>query len=524
MSEIIDDVFIAPRRLRDLAREMADRVPLAVAGSSGPITGLTYAQWNTRADEIAAGLLRRQVRPGDRVALMFEGMAWDEYAPAYSAVHRVGATALQLSPPLGRAEIRRRCAEVAPIGILHGPGLAADANDTGTGAWVVRARDAAVHGAGPVDGDVGPQTLADIFYTSGTTGPAKAICVSHGNLGYGRGLNRVAAEAFDLQAPIVAPMPLGTAPSAGMVAIFAETTTSTIVVCPADDAEQVAAAVARSRAGSLMVTPALLMAMIDQRAWERHDLSSLTSIGVASAALPSRYGRALAAQLPHAGVMVTYGGGSEAIPANIRGAYDPQHPGRMGRPSPGTRVRLVDPSADVADAAHLPPVPAGTPGRVVLAHEAPPRQFLDPRNDVGVYVDGWVVTNDLATIDPDDDTFVLVDRAEDALAGPDGPISSLAAENLLFEHPQVREAAVVTAAGSDQRIGFAVLATGSTATADEVLAAATAAAAATRASARIGVGDSPAAPDRVELLPALPRGPLGGKVLKRVLRERLLSP
>lgn len=431
-------------------------------------------------------------------------MAWPEYAAAYAAVHRVGAAALHLSPDLGADEVRRRLLEVRPAGLLHGPGA-----DPGplrdTVSFVVRARDCAVSGRGAVDVDYPPETLSDVFYTSGTTGPAKAMLVSHANLGFGRGLNKVAAESFDQEAPVVAPMPLGTAPSAGMTAIFALTTTSTIVVCDPDDPRVVAGTVAGTRAASLMVTPRLLMGMVDGRDWEGHDLGSLTSIGVASAQLPSRYGRAVAQHLPHAGVMVTYGGGSEAIPANIRGRYDSRQPWCVGRPSPGTRLRLLPFDGDRSLAATLPEVPAGEPGRVVLTHEAPQRRFLDPAHDSGVYVGGWIVTNDLAALEPDG-TVRIVDRGEDAIRTADGLVSSLALENGLYEHPDVRDAAVVSTGPGGAVVGYVVLAQRSAASGGDVLAAAAAAGA--------------ERPDRVEVLPALPRSAQGGKVLKRLLPPR----
>ena len=383
----------------------------------------------------------------------------------------------------------------------------------GSRGWATRARESARLDGPPVDVEIGPDTASDVFHTSGTTGPPKAMLVTHGDLGFGRGLDKVAAEAFDGGAPIAAPMPLGSAASAGMVAIFALTSPSTIVVCPADDPEEVAATIARTGAGSLMATPALVMAMVDLEVWQRHDLSTLTTIGVASAQLPPRYGRALAQHLPQAAVLVTYGGGSEAIPANIRGAYDPARPGCVGRPSPGTTLRLVAAGAGEPVALDLPDVAPGEVGRVVLRHEAPLRRFLDPVNDRGVYVDGWVVTNDLARLDPEDGLVRVFDRGEDAIPTRGGLLSSLAVERLLFEHPDVREAAVVAGPGGDddELIGFVVLRSGSTATGQDVLAAA----------ARYdGAG---LRPGRLHRLAELPRGPQGGKVLKRELRA-LVAP
>lgn len=501
----VDSTFIAPHRLRVLASELPDTVPLLVPGPEGHLNGLTYREWDARADQVAAGLLDRGVRVADRIVLLFQGTAWQEYMVAYAAVHRVGATAVHLSPELGWTEVRRRIEEVQPVALLHGPGVELGPV-AGVARWAARAQECRTVRGAAVEVDFSPETLSDIFYTSGTTGPAKALCVSHANLGFGRGLNLVAAESFDLEAPIVAPMPLGSSASAGMSAIFALTTSSTIVVCPWEDARQVAATVTRTRAGSLMATPALVMAMVDARVWEQHDLASLTSIGVASAQLPSRYGRALEDHLPNAGIMVTYGGGSEAIPANIRGRYEHRRPGTVGVPSTGTRLRIVPHRPARYAAPSLPDVPPGEPGRVLLTHEAPQRRFLDPTNDAHVYVDGWVVTNDLARITPHDSKVQVLDRAEDAIWTEAGPVSSLSIENALFEHPHVRDAAVVVGRHPPGIVGFVVLDPTSLASAEEVL--------------RVAAEHHPhPTVDQVQVLPGLPRGAQGGKVLKRVLRE-----
>jgi fatty-acyl-CoA synthase len=469
-------VLLAPDLLRRRAQDQPDRRPFTVDG--GP--SVTYADWERRSNAVAHGLLDRGLRVGDRVALYFGGVDWVDYAVAYLGVLKAGGTATHLNDELDPAELTRRLGHADPVGLIHGRPLAPP--DV-PGAWRLPVAAVETGDHTPVDVHIGPDDIADILYTSGTTGPPKAVLNPHGNLSFNQGPGSVSEEVFDSAAPVLSPTQLGTVYSAGAVGIFALTTTAPILLCCTGDVERMAYLIAAHRAGSAMLTPWAAMRMVLTRVGDRHDLGSVTTVGVASANLPARYARALLAAMPNAKLMTAYGGGSEAVPASIRTFYDPAKPTCVGRPGPGTELRLVD--ADGREVA------AGEVGEIHLRHGAPRRRYLGGGDG---HTDGWIRTGDLARLSPDGEVFFF-DRGVDAIRTGGRLVSSLEVESAIYDHPGVEQVAVIGVAG-------------------EVVA--------------VVVGDAPDLntfvaeqhrPHRIHVVADLPRGP-GGKVLKNELRNR----
>lgn len=415
--------------LRQRAESQPDRVPIIVDGG----TFVTYAEWDRQSNAVAHGLLDLGVRRGDRVALFFGGVDWADYAVAYLGVLKAGGTATHLNDRLDPAELHRRLGHADPVGIVHSGALAPPAMPR-PAAWrrTVTALDSVRFTPVPVP--VGPDDIADILYTSGTTGPAKPFTNPHGNLSYGRGAGSIAEQIFDAAAAVLSPMPLGTVYSAGTVGIFALTTTAPILVCDADDVERMAWLIERHRVGSAMLTPWTAMRMVNARVADRYDLGTVTTVGIASAAMPARYARDLLAMMPNAQIMTAYGGGSEAVPASIRTSYDPQRPTCVGRPGAGTELRLLDEAGAT--------VSSGEIGEVWLHTDAPKRRYLNGWRGEDVHVDGWTRSRDLAYLGPDGDVYFF-DRSVDAIRTGDRLVSSIEVEGALYEHPAVEQVAVV---------------------------------------------------------------------------------
>ncbi|MGC4806679.1 class I adenylate-forming enzyme family protein [Micromonospora sp. DT233] len=445
MPDASDYSPMAPDLLRQRAREHGDRVPFTVNGRPGP----SYAEWDRRSDRVAAALAAAGQGRGDRIALLFGGMDWVDYAVAYAAVLKTGATAVHLPATLEPADLTDRLRECGARHAVVGAGVRPPQT---AASHTVAGLTAAGTGPAPAVA-VGPHDIADILYTSGTTGRPKAFTNPHGALTYGRG--PAALASFDGGAPLLAPMPLGTPSSASTVGMLSLTTTSTVTICPVDDVELMAELVARLGVVSLMITPWTAIRLANARVHERHDLGSVRRLAIASAALPPSVARRLAAMMPGLVISTAYAQG-EAAPAVVLNSYDPARPLCVGRPGPGTEVRVV---ADDGTAA-----PAGAVGEIWLRCPAPKRLYLDERRNREVHVDGWTRTRDLGRL-ADDGTLHLVDRAADAVHTPAGVLSTLAVEHAAYEHPGVLEAAayghpaddgsprlcvaVVTAAGHD---------------------------------------------------------------------------
>ncbi|MFD4609037.1 class I adenylate-forming enzyme family protein [Streptomyces sp. NPDC058440] len=477
-------------RVTDLLRRRAERYPDRIAFNIDGTDALNYGDWQRRVDRTAHGLLAAGVTKGRRIGLLYGGMDWAEYAVAYLAVLSVGATAVHLSDRLGEREIERRLAECQVPGLIHSSLLRPPASFTG---WTAELAELDSDDETPVDVPLAPEDIADVLYTSGTTGPAKAFTNPHGNLTFGRGPEGLLQ--FENPTPLLAPMPLGTTSSATTVAIIAVTSPSALVLVAVDDVERMAELISRHRIGSVMITPWIAMRMLAARLGERYDLSCVERVAIASAPLAPALSRGLLKLFPASELNTAYSQ-SEAVPAVVVNTFDPARPSTLGRAARGTEVRIAD-----ALGAELP---LGEVGEIQLRSAAPGRHYLDAQRDAEVRIDGWIRTGDLGHLD-EEGWLHLFDRGNDVLdSGAGMRVSSVAVEAALYEHPAVREAAVV-AAGSGPA---AVVVLEDPAAAGELPA------------FLAELLEPHQLPVLVEARESLPRG-ITGKVLKRTLRQEL---
>lgn len=169
-----------PELLRLRAEQEPDGVAMIVEGHGA----LTFAEWDHRSAALAAGLAARGVAPGDRVALHFGSRDWIDFAVAFFGVLKAGAVAVPMSDRLAPAELRYMAGHCAASAVLLGRDLAAPEGEhwSATPAELEAGFDPET---APDMPRVRPGDLAQILYTSGTTGRPKGVGASHANLAYG---------------------------------------------------------------------------------------------------------------------------------------------------------------------------------------------------------------------------------------------------------------------------------------------------------------------------------------------------
>lgn len=169
-------------RLHELVAESAQRHPHRLAVQDGD-RALSYAELDRLADDYAAGLVARGVRPGDRVLLW---CAKSALAVALTqGCLRAGAVYVPVSPanPVPRLGlVADGCA--AALIVTDDRGAQRTEAPHWTGAPLVTLAELMDHAeAGarftPVPGR--PEDLAYVLYTSGSTGEPKGVCLSHRN-------------------------------------------------------------------------------------------------------------------------------------------------------------------------------------------------------------------------------------------------------------------------------------------------------------------------------------------------------
>ncbi len=394
---------ILPDLLRLRAAEDPGAVALRVAGAGE----LTYSDWDARSNAAARGLLARGVQRGDRVGLVFGNDRWAEFAVAYLAVLKAGAVAVPLGSRFSGPELDR---------ILDHAGVAA----------VVRDEAEEVAGDGDAQVDVGPDDLAEILYTSGTTGLPKGVAVTH-----------LGTMAHDLPAdpgptgPVsfLHAFPIGTQAGLETLRVPLRIAGRTVIAMPAFDPDEMCTLVAHHRVRRLQLVPAMAHVLVASSAYRNHDVSSVRRIILSSApAAPALFER-LAAAFPDATVWNAYAL-TEAGPARTMMQWDPSRPTAVGLPVGETEIRIAG--------------GGGETGEIWLRRRGTPARayYRDPAATAEAFAGGWVHTGDVGYLDAGG-YLHLTDRRKDLIISGGSNVSSVEVENALYEHPAVVEAAVV---------------------------------------------------------------------------------
>ncbi|MEV0969393.1 class I adenylate-forming enzyme family protein [Microtetraspora glauca] len=388
--------------------------PHAVAMIVHGVGELTFEEWEVRSNAVANALLSMGVRNGERIGLIFPGACWIDYAIAFIGVLKAGAVAVPLPDRTPVAEVGRIAAHCSASMIIR------DLGDLPEGA------------AEPPDARTGRDALAQILYTSGTTGTAKGVAATHANLAFGALLRprRPALRMFAHSRHLVHAFPIGT--NAGqMMLVNALNAHPAVVTLPRFTPDRFARLIAEHRAGTVFVVPAMAIELLGHRG--SHDLSSVLLLGSAAAPLPAAVATGLAGMFPNA-TITNYYTSTEAAPAQTIMIVDPDRPGSVGRAAAGGDVRITSSHGDA-----LPP---GETGEVWMRSPAAPRAYYnDSPVASDVFKDGWIRMGDLGYID-DDGYLYLVDRESDVIKSGAFKVSTLKVEEALHAHPAVREAAV----------------------------------------------------------------------------------
>jgi long-chain acyl-CoA synthetase len=466
---------------------------------------LTYADLD-EATALVAGLLRAKgVQPGDRVGVMLPNVEY--FAIVYFGALRAGAAVVPMNVLLKEREVAFYLGDSGAKMLFawhqfadaaHRGAEEADADVVLVEPRAFEALLASCEAATEV-ADRDPRDTAVILYTSGTTGTPKGAELTHDNLLRNAELS-VGVFGLDERAVTLGALPLFHAfgQTCGLNATIAVGGTLTLI--PRFDGGKALEVIARDRVTVFEGVPTMYAAMLHDAGVAEADTSTLELCVSGGAAMPVELMRAFEAQF---GCQVLEGYGlSETSPVasfNPRDAV--RKPGTIGLPIDGIEMRVVDFDGNE--------VPQGEVGEIAIrGHNVMKGYWRRPDATAEVIdADGWFRTGDMGRVD-EDGYFSIVDRRKELVIRGGYNVYPREIEEVLYEHPDVREAAVIGI--PDDSLG------------EEVAAAvALKAGAATEPNElREFVKDRVAAykyPRRVWLVDELPKGPTG-KILKREIR------
>jgi long-chain acyl-CoA synthetase len=487
--------------LASLLAESAERSPDAPAIRLGEVE-LSYGKLDERSARLATLLREKGLEPGDRVGVMLPNVL--EFPVAYYGVLRAGGIVVPMNVLLKRREIAFYLEDSGAKLLLAWHGFAEEAREgaADAGAELIEVEPAsfaamlAEHEPTPGLADTDEDDTAVILYTSGTTGKPKGAELTHANLARNADVSSRTTCEIAGGDVVLGALPLfhSFGQTVGMNASLRVGACLTLV--PKFDPGEALETMQRDRVTHFYGVPTMFGALLHHPERESFDTSSLRTCITGGASMPVEVLRGFEDAF---GAVVLEGYGlSETSPVASSNHPDKERkPGSIGTPIEGVEMQIVDESEQ--------PVEQGEVGEIVIrGHNIMKGYWQRPDATEEAMRGGWFHSGDMARAD-EDGYFFIVDRKKDLIIRGGYNVYPREVEEVLYEHPKVREAAVVGVPHDEwgEEIGAAVvLHEGEELSAEEVSA---------YVKERIAAYKYPRV---VWFLDDLPKGPTG-KILKR---------
>ena len=436
-------------------------------------TPVSFLQFKEEAERIA-GFLQQEcgVRKGDRVLLYMQNSP--QFVLAYYGILRADAVVVPVNPMNMTEELRHYVsdtgatvafapqdllANIAPMlgeGLRHivvaaysdyiradhdypAPAFITAPREPVAGAGLTAWSDMLARDLRPGPMTAGPDDLAVMPYTSGTTGHPKGCMHTHRSVMY----NAVAGMAW-----------VGTLPDSVLLSVlpFFHVTGmqgsmntplyagATLVMLPRWDRDVAARLIQRYRVNGVQLISAMVVDLLSHPGIGEYDLSSINRISGGGAAMPEAIAQKLNDML---GIPYVEGYGmSETMAAT--------HLNPMQRPKKQCLgMPLYDVDSRVIDAQTLLEVPQGESGEIIVSG---PQVMQGYWNNPGATQDAFIErdgkrflrTGDIGMID-EDGYFFMVDRLKRMINASGFKVWPAEVEALMYHHPAIREACIIAA-------------------------------------------------------------------------------
>ncbi len=485
---------------------------------------LTYAQLNELISRLSAVFKSRGLKPHEVVAALDTNS--DLYVASYYAAAKAGLTFLPLNYRAKEPELEYMINTAGAKVILVGdryldlvtrirPALKTAEflalNDGGSG-WT-RIREL-IDQADPEDPEVNvnEEDVSVLMYTSGTTSLPKGVMLRFRDFTAYVTANVEMADGTDRGVALVC-VPFYHI--AGTTAMMTNLWTGRkLVIMPQFDPRSWLNLVERERVTNAFVVPTMMKQLLDEPAFTRTDLSSLTNLAYGGAPMPLPViRRAIEAFPPGVGFVNAYGQTETTSSLTVLGPEDHRLTGSVkevemklmrlnsiGRPLPDVEIRVRDEDGKI--------LPTGGVGEIVIRTPRIMKGYAG-REDDAALGEGWRATGDLGWVNAEGYVF-FAGRKDDMIIRGGENIAPAEVETVLMSHPGVDEAAVIGSPSVEwgQTVrAFVVRRKGQNLSPEELI---------EYCRSRLA---SFKRPESIEFIEALPKNPLG-KILRKDLRAR----
>jgi fatty-acyl-CoA synthase len=438
--------------LGDLLHRTADRYPdsLAVA-SCHQQRRLTWAELSAAADRVARGLWSLGIRRGDRVGIWSTNCI--EWVMMHMGCARAGAALVNVNPAYRSHELqftllrshmkvlflwhKDKHADYEEILGRARHGLDIELQHTiyfDSPEWT-----ALLDAEGRLPEAVAIDDVANIQYTSGTTGLPKGVMLTHHNI-----VNdgQFLAQGFHYTEidKIAMPMPFFHCYGC-VIGTMSAVNSGAALIRPnwTFEARTTLQAIQDERATSVYGVPAMYVAEFALPDFASFDLTSLRTGMMSGAPCPVELMKRVLTEM-HIGELVIAYGQTETSPVcTMSDASDPIEirVKTVGRAMPQTEIRIVSPTTGET-------LPIGQQGEISVRGFTLMKGYDgDPEATAQVIrSDGWLYTGDLAIM-REDGCIHLTGRSRDVIIRGGENIYPREVEEFLYTHPKISEAQVV---------------------------------------------------------------------------------
>lgn len=410
-------------------------------------TRLTYRELNALANQLANGLRRLGVARGDRVVVLAPNSL--DLVLAYWAVPKLGAIVVPLNYWLQVPELAGVLEDCAPkvliaTGEYAGAARSLQAKAPSIEALLLREPPeaesevdigrllASQPTAEPEPPAMGPDEDALLIYSSGTTGRPKGVVHTHGSLA--RTAATMVLELGLRRGDIAAIfLPLFTAYLETLLPMTYAGACS--ILLKRFEPPALLEMVQGERISVFDNIPTTMQLLLEAPELPRYDLRSLRMVYYASAPMPPPLIRRWVERFPAIETIQFYGMTEYLCIALQESADQIRKLGTVGREMIGTQVAIVSEEGD--------PLPVGATGEAACRGGYRMRGYWgDPLATERVARGDWLLTGDLGHLD-EDGYLTLEGRKKEIIISGGMNISPVEVENVLHQHPDILEAAVI---------------------------------------------------------------------------------
>jgi fatty-acyl-CoA synthase len=418
----------------------------------------TYTELATAVDDLARGLLGREIGKGDRVGIWAPNCA--EWTLTQYATAKIGAILVNINPAYGSRELeyvlRQSGVRMLVAARAHRSSDYAAMIDEvrpacpdleqvillGSAEWDELA--SAERGADPAalagaSAGLSTDDAINIQYTSGTTGFPKGATLSHHNIlnnGFfvGQLCRYTEADRIGIPVPFYHcfGMVMGNLAATSHGACM-------VIPAPAFDPAATLRAVQDERCTSLYGVPTMFIAELALPSFGDYDLTSLRTGIMAGSPCPVEVMKQVVERMHMEEVGICYGM-TETSPVSTQTRFDDSIERRVstvGRVGPHLEVKIIDPETGLT-------VPRGEPGELCTRGYSVMLGYWEQPDKTAEAIDAarWMHTGDLGVMD-DEGYLNITGRIKDMVIRGGENIYPREVEELLYTHPDVLDAQVI---------------------------------------------------------------------------------